>query len=180
MLEDRFLIWKLKWGNREALARIYEKYRDDLLGLAGALSNEKSFAEDAVHDVFVGFVSSAKQFQLTGSLKSYLATCVANKVRNANRSKQGQLVRLDETATLESPLKRPDQWIIADEEFNRLAGALGQLPYDQREAVVLHVQVDMKFREIAKLQNVSIKTVQSRCRYGLEKLRSLLDNEVEK
>ena len=180
MLEDKFLAWKLKRGNRDALARIYEKYRDDLLRLAVGLSNEKNFAEDAVHDVFLAFVRSAKQFQLTGSLKAYLATCVANRVRNANRSKQQQSIPLEEVAALESQLKRPYQWIIYDEQFQRLTEALAKLPYKQRETVLLYLQADMKFREIAKLQDVSIKTVQSRCRYGLEKLRSLLTEKVEK
>ena len=36
----------------------------------------------------------------------------------------------------------------------------------------------MKFREIADSQNVSINTIQSRYRYGLERLRSLLDGKV--
>jgi DNA-directed RNA polymerase specialized sigma24 family protein len=38
----------------------------------------------------------------------------------------------------------------------------------------------LKFRQIAKLQKVSIKTAQSRYRYGLDKLRSILDGEVKK
>jgi len=36
----------------------------------------------------------------------------------------------------------------------------------------------MRFRQIAKLQNISVNTAKSRYRYGLNKLRSLLDNEV--
>ena len=55
---------------------------------------------------------------------------------------------------------------------------MAQLPYDQREAVILHLQAGMKFREIANSQNVSINTIQSRYRYGLERLRSLLDGKV--
>jgi len=35
----------------------------------------------------------------------------------------------------------------------------------------------MKFKEIAKLQNISIKTAQSRYRYGVEKLRAILKKE---
>ena len=57
--------------------------------------------------------------------------------------------------------------------------ALGQVPFEQREVIVLHVHGDMKFKEIAQLQGVSIKTIQSRYRYGLEKLRSLIDSEVQ-
>ncbi|MHC4095110.1 MAG: hypothetical protein ACYSWZ_08180 [Planctomycetota bacterium] len=37
----------------------------------------------------------------------------------------------------------------------------------------------MKFREIAKLQDVSTSTIQSRYRYGLDKLRSILDYEAK-
>ena len=181
MLQDKLLVWKFNRGNREALRRIYEKYRDDLLRLATALSGESGVAEDIVHDVFTCFVRSAKHFQLTGSLKGYLATCVANRARNVNRAKQRQHTdALNETWEIASPYKRPDQWIICSEELTQLSKALMHLPYEQREAVILHVQSGLKLREIAKLQNVSIKTVQSRCRYGLDKLRSLLDSEVEK
>ena len=41
--------------------------------------------EDVLHDVFVGFASQAGQFELKGSLKGYLAVCVANRARNVNR-----------------------------------------------------------------------------------------------
>jgi hypothetical protein len=34
MMEDRLLIWKFKRGSPDALRRIYEKYKNDLLKLA--------------------------------------------------------------------------------------------------------------------------------------------------
>jgi RNA polymerase sigma-70 factor (ECF subfamily) len=64
--------------------------------------------------------------------------------------------------------------LIDEEKAVQLFQALKELPYEQRETFVLHIQGDMKFREIANLQNVSIKTVQSRYRYGVEKLQKLL------
>ena len=68
---------------------------------------------------------------------------------------------------------------IHDEELRRLAEALATLPYEQREVVVLHLKGDLTFREIARIQDTSINTVQSRYRYGIDKLRSLLNGEVE-
>ena len=56
--------------------------------------------------------------------------------------------------------------------------ALEQLPYEQREVVTLRMEADMTFRQIAALQQASINTVQGRYRYGLAKLRSLLNGEV--
>ncbi len=181
MLEDKLLVWRFKRGNREAFCRIYEKYRDDLLRLAVSLLNESGTAEDVVHDVFTSFIRSSGQFELTGSLRGYLATCVANRARNVNRaSRRQQNVGLDKAGQKASDCKRPDQWITCSEELQQLSNALAQLPYNQRETITLHLQAGMKFREIAEFQEVPTKTAQSRYRCGLDKLRSLLNSEVTK
>ena len=179
MLEDRLLVWKCKHGSKDAFCRIYEKYRDDLLKLGLSLLNEADMAEDVVHDVFASFIRNRKQFQLSGSLKSYLATCVANRARNENRSFQRRHnSTLDDVDSVVLHSNRPDRWIIISDEFRRLNEALAQLPYDQRETVILRAQSGMKFRHIAESQHVPIKTVQSRYRAGLNKLKSLLNSEV--
>jgi len=136
-------------------------------------------AEDVVQDVFVAFIGGAPQFRLTGSLKSYLATCVANRVRNANRDRRrrGQ-VGLDEIRSVASESVRPDQWAICSEELERVARAMALLSYEQREVIALRLQGALRFRQIAELQGVPIKTVLSRYRCGLGKLRSLLNGEV--
>ena len=179
MLEDRFLIWRLRRGSSAALCRIYEKYRDDLLRLAVSLSNDTTAAEDIVHDVFVSFIRQARQFRLTGALKSYLATCVANRARNVHRAQRvRKIVPLDEAVTVAAESWRPDQWLVCSEELRQIAGALALLPDEQREAITLHLQGGMKFREIAEFQSVPLKTALSRYRCGLGKLRALLDGEV--
>jgi len=71
----------------------------------------------------------------------------------------------------------PADKIIDSEESVQVFRALAELPYEQREVFILHVQGEMKFKEIAKLQNISIKTAQSRYRYGVEKLRAILEKE---
>lgn len=181
MLEDKLLVWKFKHGSKDAFCRLYEKYRDDLLKLAVSLLNEADIAEDIVHDVFVSFIQNRRQFQLTGSLKSYLMTCVANKVRNANRAYLRQYNPITDAAKqVKSSSSSPERWIIISDEFRRLSNALTKLPYEQKETVILRAQSGMKFRQIAKSQQVSIKTAQSRYRIGLDKLRSLLNSEVTK
>ena len=179
MLEDRLLVWKLRRGNAEALRRIYEKHRDDLLRLAMSLSNDTAAAEDIVHDVFISFIRGAGQFRLTGSLKAYLATCVANRTRNTNRAMRTRRAgSLDEAWGVLSDAARPDQWIVCSEELQQVAGALAMLPCEQREAITLHLQGGMRFREIARYQHVPLKTAISRYRCGLQKMRSLLNGEV--
>ena len=180
MLEDKLLVWKLKRGNSDALRQIYEKYKRDLLALALALSNDKGAAEDVVHDVFVSFVQFAEKLQLRTSLKSYLLSCIANRVRNLHREKCQQAIRLDAAEAISSDSDGPEQMAIASEELHRIGLAMVQLSYEQREVIILHLQGGMRFRAIALSQGVSINTIQSRYRYGLNKLRSLLNGEAEK
>jgi len=178
MLEDKLLIWKFNRGNREALRGIYEKYKDDLVTLSAALLTDVASAEDVVHDVFVGFIESSRKFRLTGSLKGYLATCVANNARN--RNKAGRRYQKVEAGVAISEENRPDVVAMFGEELRRLSCALGQLPYEQREVLLLHSYSGMKFKTIAQQQKVSINTVQGRYRYAVDKLRSMLDGEVRK
>ncbi len=180
MIEDKLLIWKFKRGSSDALCRIYEKYKDNLLRLAATLLNDTNAAEDVVHDCFVSFAQSPEKLKLGGNLKNYLATCVVNRVHNWNSARRRrETANPNEAESAVSNLKRPEQWIICTEELRRLNSALAQLPYQQREVIILHLQGGMKFKTIVESQGVSINTVQSRYRYGLDKLRSLLDKEAE-
>jgi RNA polymerase sigma-70 factor (ECF subfamily) len=179
-VEDRLLVRRLNRGDATALSRVYEKYRDDLLRLAASLLSNRATAEDTVQDVFVRFAGSARTFRLTGSLKGYLSTCVANAARNnLKTTRRRETTGLDEAAEPASDAPGPEHWLISSEQFNRVSAAMGQLPPEQREVVTLHLYGDRPFREIAEWQETSIKTVQSRYRYGLDKLRSLLDSEVQ-
>ncbi len=180
MLEDKLLVLKCRRGSKDAMCRIYAKYKDYLLTLAKGLLSEQAAAEDVVHDVFVSFARSAGQFQLTGSLKGYLATCVSNLARDKIRARTRQAEALDSVNPIIPGSDNPEQRVIEREELTRLRQAISQIPYEQREAVMLHLKGGMKFREIAKLQGVSVSTIHGRYRYGLDKLRSLLNSEVEK
>ncbi len=181
MFEDRLLISRFKAGSREAFRRIFDKYESNLMTLATNLLTDANAAEDVLQEVFISFVQRIDRFQLTGSLKGYFVTCVVNQARDFFRKKQRQrIVSVEEAEQFESDLANPVQLVIKNEQLEQLACAMKKLAYEQREVIVLHLHEGMKFKAIAKLQDVSDKTAQSRYRYGLDKLRSILNDEVEK
>ncbi|MHC4116208.1 MAG: RNA polymerase sigma factor [Planctomycetota bacterium] len=181
MLDDRLLVWRFNRGDTDALRRIYGKYRDDLLKVAAALLNDTDCVEDVVHDVFVSFAQTVGQFRLRGSLKGYLSICVANRARDRNRAMQRRrTVSLDDSGSACSAKGWPDDSAVRGELSDQLAHAMAQLPFEQREAIVLHLQSKMRFRQIAGSQGISVNTVMSRYRYGLDKLRSILNGELER
>jgi len=116
--EDRVLTRRFNAGDMDALRRIYDKYKPALLSVAAALLNDPAVVEDVLHDVFVRFASQAGRFRLNGSLKGYLAICVANRARNVNRA--GRPVAAERLVEIESgpsavwgPQRRPDVWSSA-------------------------------------------------------------------
>jgi RNA polymerase sigma-70 factor (ECF subfamily) len=181
MLEDKVLVRRFKSGDAAALERIYEKYKNDLLALAVSLMNDITAAEDAVHDVFVNFAQSAAKPYKIKNLRRYLIASVANRVRSQQRYMQRhQTVGLENSDLPSRNLNRPERWLIMNEDLELLDRALAQIPYEQREVITLYMQGGMSLREIARFQNESANTVRGRYRYGLNKLRSLLDGGVEK
>jgi RNA polymerase sigma-70 factor (ECF subfamily) len=179
MLEDKILAWRFKKGSRAALRRIYEKYYDYLLTVATALLHDVNTAEDVVHDSFVKLSQSRHLLDPKLSLKWYLVACVSNRARDELRGKRYEPAILDESLPLPNGSHGPVSAAICNEEMRLISNALEQLPYEQREVVVLHTRGRMTFKAIAELRQVSIKTVQSRYRYGLEKLKTLLNGQVK-
>ncbi len=174
MWEDWRLLKKLKRGDRNALRRIYLKYKDDLLRVALSLLRDHAAAEDCLHDVFVLFAEHAPILEVRTSLKSYLASSVANRARDHLRKKSNRLVSIPEGMDPADEGQDPSGGLTASEEANQLLTVLSELPHIQQEVICLHLQGGLTFKQIAEFQEVSINTIQSRYRYGLEKLRSRL------
>jgi len=97
--------------------------------------------------------------------KAYLFACVRNAVLNDAKN-QHQDMPLDVDSAWFSP---PDRDYAGEQNLRR---AIGELPDDQREVIVLHVWGELTFLEIADLLGVSSNTVASRYRYALGKLRA--------
>lgn len=180
MLKEKKLIWRLNRGDKEVLWEIYQAYKHSLVTLAASLLYDKSQAEDAVQDVFVGFIKLASKFRLTGSLKGYLSTCVANNARNRNKAARSQQKSdMAPSPGIMSYLNGPEERAMLGDEMTHLKQILSRLPDEQREALMLHLYSGLTFRAVAKHQDVSINTALSRYHYGLNKLRSLMNSEVK-
>ncbi|MEN6425329.1 MAG: sigma-70 family RNA polymerase sigma factor [Phycisphaerales bacterium] len=181
MLEDRILVWRFNHGRPEVLHHVYDKYRSDLLTLAMALLGDLGAAEDVVQDVFLSVLKLSGRLRLTGSLRGYLTTSVMNGVRNMIRARRRHPTgMLDEADPIPARDMRPDDAAVIEEQLDQLQWALGQLPCEQREVLALRVYGRMPFREIARQQGISTNTALGRYRYAIDRLRSLLNNEVRR
>jgi RNA polymerase sigma factor (sigma-70 family) len=174
MLEDKWLVSRARRGDGDAWERIYLKYRYDCLALAVALLGRQDQAEDMVQAVFAALVRLGSDWHCRTNLKGYLLTAVANRVRSLKRSEARKHV----PDVTEGETCSPVTLAAGKEQSQRIDWAVRQLPLEQQDVVVLHCQGGLTFKAIAKNRELSIHTVRSRYRYGLERLRSLLDGEV--
>lgn len=181
MLEEKLLVWRFKRGDGDALRQIYDKYKDGLLKLAIVLTGDICCSEDVVQDVFVKLAQSCDRIGIHRNLKNYLITCTINRIRTLRRGRQRHRETQDIQADLEvSHANCPLQWAILNEQMYQLSDAMAQLPFEQREVIAFRFETGLGYRQIAKIQRASIYTVQARYRYGMKKLRSLLNSRVAK
>ena len=154
-------------------------YKTDMMTMATALLFDKALAEDVLHDVFAKLISLQGRIQIKSTLRGYLLRAVANAARTVNIVKaRKDPASIDELCNRNPDVKPPECTVMLVEQRQRLEQALGELPYEQREVVLLHHYGQVTFKAIARLQGASLSAVQARHRYGLKKLRSLLGSDL--
>ena len=149
--------------DHDAIEALYEELGPVLLAYARSLVRDAAEAEDALQQVFVKLMT-ARDAALPEEPRPYLFRAVRNTCLNRRRAQGRQAVHCDTPATF-----------VAPAGLNGLArdleAALGALPEEQREVVVLRVWGEMTFDEAAAVLGIPANTVASRYRYALAKLR---------
>jgi RNA polymerase sigma-70 factor (ECF subfamily) len=172
MSEDRQLLKGLHRGETAALRQIYLKYKDDLITVARSLVYDIGTAEDCLQDVFVSLASDG--CRIRSNLKGYLLSSVVNRARDHLRKRATQSNCQVNMQAERVDVTEPTDAVAQDDQMKTVIRALERLSSEQREVIVLHLQADMKFRRIASMLDMSINSVQSRYRYGMERMRKLL------
>jgi RNA polymerase sigma-70 factor (ECF subfamily) len=148
----------------EALAAVYDRLSRRLYAYALSLSGDASRSEDVVHDAFVRLLQYAPGHDVK-ALEGFLFTTTRNLILDERRRSAVRRGPLPSPLPLTGDSGEPDE---------AAARALGQLPEEQREAVVLKIYADLTFAEIGTVTGTSLDTAAGRYRLGIEKLAQLL------
>ena len=142
------------------------------------LGNEVE-CEDVLEDVYADIWEKPERLCNITSEKQLLKTVYLYYMRNRLREVYRRINRnlylsQNSLKDLIAPEIGTLEMVSRSELQDILFEAMAKLPTEQREVVSLHIHGKMKFREIAEQLALSINTVQSRYRYGIEKLRTFL------
>jgi RNA polymerase sigma factor (sigma-70 family) len=150
---------------------------DAAFNYARWLTKSDADAEDVVQDAAVRalrFFSSLRN----DDARAWLLTIV----RNTWYARFSKLGRADQQVVLDDMNdERPDEQldpealIIQRQAVERVQRAIGDLPVDFREVIVLRELEGLSYKEIAAVIGVPIGTVMSRLARGRERLLAMLD-----
>ena len=134
-------------------------------------------AEDVLQDIFCRLARYSIRLRFARNLQAYVFRLARNE---ANRFLKKKIRRREEQENVVSfPQIIRDSFENPDAQVSRhVSESLARLPENQREIIVLKVFEELTFKEIAVVCGLSMNTAASRYRYGMEKLRSIL--EVQK
>jgi len=130
-------------------------------------------AEDVVQEAFLSLVRRRRKLAAIRNFQRYIFRMVRNQSRRLSRKVARQAHEaLPEVIDFVTHERAHDA--EAAEQVNR---ALGRLPPEQREVVMLKFYYRMTFKEIASALRISANTAASRYRYALERLRYWLERK---
>jgi RNA polymerase sigma-70 factor, ECF subfamily len=180
---DEELISAICTGDESAIELLYERYHRYAYSLAYRVVCDSVVAEDIVQEAFLSIWRKAASYHLQqGSVRSWLQAIVhhraIDKVREA-RNRTSQWIPLQAENEQDPPGEQPDVWEEAwrDEQHRLIRTVLDQIPPDQRQVIELAYFGGYTHAEIAAQWNIPLGTVKGRMRLGLQKMRSLLQEQ---
>lgn len=147
---------------------------------ARALVGDRDMADDLVQDCVERALSRLHLWRREGDLRAWLFTIMHNVHVNAarRRNRTPRMVTIDPSqphVTDPGLAVAPTQG--AGLELAQLDRALGQLPVEQRQVILLTGLEGLRYEETAKMLGIPVGTVMSRLSRGREALRRLISGD---
>lgn len=142
----------------------------------------KEIAEEVVSDVLIEIWARRKQLPEIEDLKMYLYVSVRNaSLRKLQQTQKTTVLSLDELE-VEFASADPDAEasLITGELAKKIELAIDQLPPQCKIIFKLAKEDKLKYKEIAVLLNISVKTIDNQLSTALKKIASVLNTPVNK
>lgn len=176
------LIARWQTGDQTAAKALYVHHRSRSFRLALGLLGNRAEAEDAAQEALAQVLLNPDDFDPhRGTLTAWLTVVVVSRSRDRQRKKRWSWISLTRWLKggneLTDPGQPPDEAVASQRRGQRVLKALQQLDPSMREAVVLRFWGGLTYREVSEAVGCPLRTAQSRVRLGIEKLRTMLEED---
>ena len=172
--EDLFELVQTK-DSYPTFEKLYKRLYSMLISHAFRYMRSTQQADDMVSEVFYKIWKRRSEIRMNSSLQSYLYTSVRNKCLDHLRS-ENRVERCDDDVLLDFDAKTatPHQYTVGEELKKRIENAIEALPNDRRRIFKMSRDNGLKYKEIAAILGISIKTVETQMGRALKHLRNEL------
>jgi RNA polymerase sigma-70 factor (ECF subfamily) len=169
-LDDRELIMQAQRGSADASGALFERHWLAAWRTAYALTGRRELADDVAQDAFERVIRSLGSFDASRPFGPWLHRIVLNRARDVMRRERRQVPSADveRAGSLNGEVGGEARAVLA---------AIGALPKEQREVVILHRWAGHSLAEVAAIVGAPLGTVHSRLARGTSELRRRLQDD---
>ena len=156
----------------EKIDRQIEQHIPRLRRYARALAGDRAYADDLVQDTLERAWGKFHLWQRGSDLRAWLFSIMHNvHVNHVRKNVTAPPLLPLEEAALEVPVRAGQEDGL---QVRDLQAALGCLPQEQREVLLLVGLEELRYEEVARILDVPLGTVMSRLSRGRERLRRIM------
>ncbi|MGB3500721.1 MAG: sigma-70 family RNA polymerase sigma factor [Mesorhizobium sp.] len=144
----------------------------NLRAFAVSLTHSSDRADDLVQETLVKAWDKQRSFEPGTNLKAWLFTILRNEFYSQMRKRGREIQDSDGIMTAKLAVHPSQPGKLDLEDFR---GALGQLPEDQREAIILIGASGFSYEEAAEICGCAIGTIKSRVSRARTRLQEILE-----
>lgn len=165
--EDK-LIQQIQQGDAAAAEELVNMFYAEILRYCLWHAPDRSLAQDAAQETFLKALRYFDRYTGKGSFKPFLYQIAANTCIDMHRRSRPSDLPLDEL-TADPAYSDPGfEDVRSDMALRQLVNSL---PEELQEIVLLRFGQDLTMREIAKIVDMPFRTVQTRLRSALKRLK---------
>lgn len=181
-LTDEQLVERAVSDDRDAFGEIVRRWERKIFALCFGMLGREDDARDAAQEAFIAAYRNLKNFRGEARVSSWLHRiavnqCLTTKRRQKTRAEEylndddGSEERVFIAPLMNTPSNRAEQ----AERLNLVRQAVGALPTDLRQVIVMKEFEEMTFQEISETLELPLSTVKSRLYTALKQLRMRLE-----
>jgi RNA polymerase sigma-70 factor (ECF subfamily) len=168
------------FDDAQAYRQLFLLFQPSLLQFAISITHSKQLSEEIVSDVFIKIWQKRQQLDKIDNLPYYLFTAVKNHAINEfHKQKKNPSLAINEMAVeFRSIYHDPEQKLISEEMIRRIQISISQLPPRCQLIFKLIKEDGLKYKEVAELLHLSVKTIENQMTLAIKKIGAALDPEA--
>jgi RNA polymerase sigma-70 factor (ECF subfamily) len=159
-----------------ALKSLYMCYFEQLIRFTGLYVSSSGEAEELVSDTFLAIWENRRSLLTVGDINAYIYSIARHKAISYFRKQHLDQVSLDDLPQdfFANTDTTPEDDLISQEEISRLNDAINSLPPKCKMAFKLVREDNLKYKEVAAILDISVKTLEAHLATAVKKLREAL------